>query len=194
MYRIILPLPRQRGALFQKSLAREGAGGWARVKFRFRSTCSARPLGSLQYSHFAYAKPRFLRLSSSPVQTPSGPALPGHRLACRLGRRRTVPTGHLRPQRGRQAPSPRGLSTLCVDWGSQNNKAVTEGACRWARPAQPAGSRGPAGDSGGHDHNPPALRATPFQKGAFGTSGGTRGPSPLRLPPPRGSCPGVSRD
>src|SRR5699024_6654645 len=32
----------------------------------------------------------------------------------------------------RQAPSPRGLSTLCVDWGSQNNKAVTEGA--WITP------------------------------------------------------------
>ena len=44
-------------------------------------------------------------------KTPSGPALPGHRLTCRFGRfaaerhRRS-----LTPQRGRQAPSLRGLS------------------------------------------------------------------------------------
>ena len=46
-----------------------------------------------------------------PAKTPSGPALPGHRLTCRFGRfaaerhRRS-----LTPQRGRQAPSLMGLS------------------------------------------------------------------------------------
>ena len=56
-----------------------------------------------------------------PAKTPSGPAKPGHRLTCRFGRRRTVPTGHLRPHRGRRPPSLREVSRPRRDGGSGPN-------------------------------------------------------------------------
>ena len=59
-----------------------------------------------------------------PAKTPSGPALPGHRLTCRFGRRRTAPTGHLRPHRGRRPPSLREVSRPRRDGGSGPNNPL----------------------------------------------------------------------
>ena len=150
MYRIILPLPRQRSSLFQKSLAREGAGGVGTSQVSLPlNLLGKNPLGVCNTpisltrnrascgSHHPRFKPlpaRLCRATVSPAGSGPAPQWGASRTdRSESGdRRRTVPTGHLRPQRGRQAPSPRGLSTLCVDWGSQNNKAVTEGA--WITP------------------------------------------------------------
>ena len=61
----------------QRVRAREGAGGWARVKLHFVQLTRQEPLGSLQNSHFANAKPRFLRLLQNFQTNPFRPGSAG---------------------------------------------------------------------------------------------------------------------
>ena len=136
-----IPLPRQRGLPPSKECVRgRGQGGWARVKLHFVQLTRQEPLGSLQNSHFANAKPRFLQLSSTlpPKPLPSRhwrDTSPGkricslnnslrrlrrHRLTSRFGS--CAPVGRVQDRPRRQPrPKPRlvggGAGECSPPWG-----------------------------------------------------------------------------
>ena len=103
---------KQRTFSWQRTWLCDGNGQSARINFFLKERSKELFLGNArvilaparltrQESLFAAAKPRFFQLLSTPRETPSSPAEPGHL-----------------PLRGRQAPSGRGLSWLRHDWGS----------------------------------------------------------------------------